>query len=92
MYIYRAKKQEKEVLRTVDMAFLEPGDVVITKAGGGGGWGNPLDRDVESVREDVKEEVVSIQRVRDVYGVVIDPKTLSVDYNETEQLRKKMRQ
>lgn len=91
MYICRAKTGKREVLRTVDMAFLEPGDVVITKAGGGGGWGNPLDRDVERVREDVKEEVVSIKRARDVYGVVIDPRTITIDYNATKRLREKMR-
>jgi N-methylhydantoinase B len=91
MYIYRAKKQTKEVLRTVDMANLGPGDTVITKAAGGAGWGNPLDRDVERVKEDVREGVVSVKRARDVYGVSIDPKTFAVDYDTTKKLREIMK-
>jgi N-methylhydantoinase B len=91
MYIYRARKHETEILRTVDMANLGPGDVVITRAGGGAGWGDPLNRDVERVREDVKERVVSIGRARDVYGVVIDPKTFTVDYGATKRLRDLMK-
>ena len=89
MHIFRAKTGRKEVLRTIDMAFAGPGDVVITRAGGGAGWGDPLEREVARVKEDVDEGIVSVKRAKAVYGVVIDPDTLTVDYAATERLRKR---
>ena len=64
---------------------------MISKGGGGAGWGNPLDRNPERVREDVEEMKVSIRRARNVYGVVINPRTRAVDYKATEELRKTLR-
>ncbi|MFH0915180.1 MAG: hydantoinase B/oxoprolinase family protein, partial [bacterium] len=39
-------------LRCCDVQYVQPGDIVWTKSGGGGGYGDPLDRDVEMVRWD----------------------------------------
>jgi N-methylhydantoinase B len=87
MYVYRAARKTKEILRTVDMTTVGPGDVVITKAAGGAGWGHPLNRDVERVKEDVREGVVSVQRAKDTYGVIIDPETFAINYEATNELR-----
>jgi N-methylhydantoinase B len=43
----------------------------IVRTGGGGGWGDPLDRDPEAVRHDVVEEFISPQSARDTYGVIL---------------------
>ena len=48
------------------------GDVVVMESGGGGGYGDPLERDPEAVRADVREGFVSAERARDGYGVVLD--------------------
>ncbi len=56
-------------------------------AAGGGGCGNPLERDPEMVERDVLEGYVSIERARKDYGVVINPKTLKVDTEATKRLR-----
>ena len=53
---------------------LKPGDVVTIDAAGGGGYGNPLERDPEMVESDVMEGYVSLEKAREDYGVVIDPK------------------
>ena len=45
---------------------------------GGGGWGNPFDRDPELVRQDVIEGYVSIESAARDYGVVIDPQTFEI--------------
>ena len=37
---------------------------------GGGGWGNPLARDMDAVRMDVWQNKVSVEAARDSYGVV----------------------
>jgi N-methylhydantoinase B len=66
---------------------LKPGDVVTIDAAGGGGYGNPLEREPEMVVSDVMEGYVSIEAARKDYGVVIDPKTFKVDMEETKKLR-----
>ena len=47
-------------------------DVVIMESAGGGGYGDPLERDPESVRADVQAGFVSAERAREGYGVVLD--------------------
>ena len=37
------------------------------------GWGDPRERDANTVREDVVAGLVSVERARDVYGVAVDP-------------------
>jgi len=66
---------------------LKPGDVVTIDAPGGGGYGNPLERDPEMVLNDVIEGYVSIESAKNDYGVIIDPETLEIDWEETKRLR-----
>ena len=89
MYFKRVGKEERERFRCMELTEVNPGDVLITYNTGGAGWGDPFDRDVEKVRKDVKEGIVSIERARDTYGVLIDGESLEIDYKATEQLRKK---
>jgi N-methylhydantoinase B len=70
---------------------LKPGDVVTIDAAGGGGYGNPLERELEMVVSDVMEGYVSLERAREDYGVVIDPKTMKVDEDATKKLRDSLR-
>ncbi len=70
---------------------LKPGDVVTIDAAGGGGYGNPLDREPERVERDVVEGYVSLEKAREDYGVVIDPKTLTLDKEGTRKLRESLR-
>jgi N-methylhydantoinase B len=70
---------------------MKPGDVIIMDAAGGGGYGDPLDRDPETVQEDVIQGYVSMEKARESYGVVIDPSSMKLDLSATEELRKSMR-
>lgn len=70
---------------------LKPGDVVLMEAAGGGGYGDPLERDPELVEQDVREGYVSIERAKEDYGVVLDLETLKVDQEATSELRKRLR-
>ncbi|WP_255171167.1 hydantoinase B/oxoprolinase family protein [Natrononativus amylolyticus] len=63
-----------------------PGDVISNRTGGGGGYGNPLERDPEAVREDVIDGYVSRETAREVYGVAITEDG-DLDREETESLR-----
>ena len=60
---------------------------MINFSGGGGGWGNPLLRDPQSVLDDVRNEYISLAGAKRDYGVVIDVQTMSVDLELTEQHR-----
>ncbi len=62
---------------------LKPGDVVTMDAAGGGGYGNPLERDLQSIREDVLDGYISIESAGKDYGVVINPDTLEINPKET---------
>ena len=70
---------------------LKPGDVVIMDAAGGGGYGEPLEREIEWVQRDVTEGYVSIESAREDYGVVIDQETEKVDLVATQELRKTLK-
>ena len=69
---------------------LHSGDKVVDYSQGGCGVGDPLERDVEAVREDVRNELVSIKSAREDYGVIVDPVTFEVDRKGTESLRKEL--
>ena len=68
-----------------------PGDVVAIFAGGGGGYGSPLDRDPRLVAQDIVDGLVTIKAARRDYGVVIDPDSLNVHSQATADLRREMR-
>jgi N-methylhydantoinase B len=63
---------------------------VIVRTGGGGGWGDPHERDPERVRWDVIEEFVSREAARELYGVVLKD-DLSVDEDATRALRQRLK-
>ena len=67
------------------------GDVIRHEWAGGGGWGDPLDRNPAQVLRDVRNEYVSAESARDDYGVVIDAATWTVDEAATGALRARLR-
>ncbi len=78
---------EKHMLK-VNGLKLNPGDTVTYYTGGGGGYGDPLERSPELVLDDVKEGYVSIQKAESDYGVVVK-NDLSIDEIFTRKLRRK---
>ena len=69
---------------------LDVGDIVVMQVGGGGGYGDPLDRDAEQVQTDVAEGRVSAEQARQLYGVALTPHG-EIDSAATETLRAGMR-
>jgi N-methylhydantoinase B len=55
-------------------------------SGGGGGFGNPYQRDAQKVAEDVREGYVSKAAAEKLYGVVLDDQ-YRVKETETSALR-----
>jgi N-methylhydantoinase B len=75
-------------------AQLPAGAVIAYQHGGGAGFASALLRDPEAVKEDVLDEIVSIARARDKYGVVLtgslEDYDIEVDIAATRALRRKM--
>lgn len=63
-----------------------PGEVISNRSGGGGGYGDPIERDPEAVREDVIDGYVSREAARDEYGVAITDDG-EINREETARLR-----
>jgi N-methylhydantoinase B len=57
---------------------------------GGGGYGDPIDRDPERVHRDVISGVVSVEHARTRYGLVLDASG-AVDHEATERQREAIR-
>ena len=70
----------------VSQVRLKAGDHFVYRAGGGGGFGPPRQRDAERVAEDVRQEYVSREAAREHYGVAIDENG-KVDIEQTRALR-----
>jgi N-methylhydantoinase B len=66
---------------------MKRGQVLRGDLPGSGGWGDPRERDARDVAEDVRQEKMSLARARDVYGVVVDPRSFAVDEVATARLR-----
>jgi N-methylhydantoinase B len=87
--------RETLVAGTADWVPLEPGDRIVYDYGGGGGFGDPLERDPAAVLEDVLDEYVSVEGAARDYGVVLtgslEELSLAVDADATAALRERLR-
>jgi len=68
---------------------LADNDVITWRTAGAGGYGNPLERDVEAVLRDVRAGFVSVEGAREDYGVVVSARPYTLDEAATAALRKK---
>jgi N-methylhydantoinase B len=73
----------KEIIRHV----VSAGTLVERFSGGGGGFGDPLDRPAAAVAADARDELISVDKALTDYGVVLDLETLEVDQAATERER-----
>jgi N-methylhydantoinase B len=91
----RAFSEDPFVVRhTADWVPMAAGDRIVYDYGGGGGWGDPLERPAEAVLDDVLDEYVSVEGARRDYGVVLigslEELTLEIDWSATEARRAEM--
>ncbi len=86
---------QPERLPNVAQVTIDPGQRIRGRDSAGGGYGDPLDREVERVLVDVFEGWETRKKARDVYGVVftgeIEDDTLAVDVAATEAQRDELR-
>ena len=74
-----------------DNVRVRAGDRVIFRTAGGGGWGDPLDRDPLRTRNDVARKLMTETKAREEYGVVLSGPDLDIDRRATDELRDSMR-
>ncbi|MBB6216089.1 N-methylhydantoinase B [Anaerosolibacter carboniphilus] len=80
------KKKGSECLKSKTPPLsLQPGDTLTLFSSGGGGWGNPYERDPQLVYEDYKNGYISKENALKAYGVVLTDK--GVQWSETEKIR-----
>jgi N-methylhydantoinase B len=86
---------ERMVDALADAEFVRAGELIRIRTTGGGGWGDPLDRDPAAVVRDVQWRKVSIEAARSDYGVVLadapDSGDPILDQSRTEALRTELR-
>ena len=84
---YRIKKDgTREKLPACALISVDPEDRILAISTGGGGYGNPKERDINRVAKDYRDGVISLDRARDVYGVILDDNG-AVKEAETYKLR-----
>jgi N-methylhydantoinase B len=89
--IRRGDTWEPEPENAKVLGRLRRDDAFLAQSGGGGGFGDPLERDIDLVANDVRQEYVSASIARDTYGVVLDANGRP-DRDATEELRSSIRQ
>ncbi|MDC0431365.1 hydantoinase B/oxoprolinase family protein [Paracoccaceae bacterium] len=75
---------------------IKSGDKFTRPTAGGGGFGDPLERETERVKQDVIDDYVSVERAKKDYGVVIrvvdaDMLHYEIDHDATEKTRADIR-
>jgi N-methylhydantoinase B len=80
-------REDEQELGKTEVVELEPGTTFTVMTAGGGGYGNPFERDPGAVLRDVELGMVTVESARDDYGVVLVEG--SVDADATAALRER---
>lgn len=78
---------DERPLKSKGLDKLKKGDVVSLRLPGGGGYGEPSERDPQAVVRDVRDGKVTVAAAASEYGVVLDDQNLRVDEAATQTTR-----
>ena len=90
-WMIRRNGEREPLPSKIDNVKVTTGDRIVFRTAGGGGWGDPLERDATRVRNDVARKLLTARRARDAYGVVLSGDGGTLDRRATEELRDSMR-
>jgi N-methylhydantoinase B len=93
-WVINPETDQEKVLPSGKMSnvALKKGDILSSQTAGAGGYGNPFERDINAVLNDVLNEKVSIANAEKLYGVVINLDNMEVDIEATKQMREAAKQ
>lgn len=67
-YSVLRQNQGPSILRSMDEVVLDPGDTIVVRTGGGGGYGDPRHRKPSLVRKDLENGYVTMKEAEKIYG------------------------
>lgn len=70
---------------------VQPGDRVVIQTSGGGGWGDPEERDLEKIAWDVRNGYVSLEAAKKEYHAIVNPVNFNIDLEATKALRSELK-
>ena len=76
--LIRRANGETERHAVVSGLTLHTDDVIQVMTGTGAGWGDPMDRPLELVKQDLKNGYITLEMAKKDYGVIVDPDTFEV--------------
>jgi len=86
-FVIEKGNQAPRRLRKVAAESMQMNDLIRLKTGGGGGFGNPMEREPERVLKDVIDGYITTEQAKNDYGVIVDTRAMKVDEQETANLR-----
>ena len=90
-WLVRADGSRERLGSKVDNVRVVEGDRIVFRTAGGGGWGDPLEREPERVRADVRRRLMSAEMAERDYGVVLTGDARDIDFAATEARRESIR-
>ena len=66
---------------------IQPGDIVAVGTPGGGGFGNPFERDPDAVLQDVRRGYYTVDQAQALFGVVLAGDLSDIDSDATASIR-----
>jgi len=88
-YLLRHRDGGTERLPSKCTVNLREGDTLVIRTPGGGGYGDPFNREPASVLRDVVNGLVSVEAAMREYGVVVDPESMQVRVEATKRTRRR---
>ncbi len=79
-----------EIMPAKSSTQMNNDDLQFAVRAGGGGYGDPLDRDPEMVEKDIKDGLCSIDLAKEIFGVIVEPESLGVDEAATTKRREEI--
>lgn len=79
--------EEQSELKAKEALSLKKYDTFTSYPSGGGGWGDPFERDPELVRIDARDEIISLNSAHKDYGVVLEGENYEINWEKTLELR-----
>ena len=93
MNVLRHAGGSEEILGVMISCAMGGGETLYHRQPGGGGYGDPLQRDPDHVTRDLRDDRVSLEAAREQYGVVFsEAAAVVVDHAATEAMRREMRE
>ena len=90
-WLVRSDGSRERLPSKIDNVQVVPGDRIVFRTAGGGGWGDALEREPVLVQRDVVRGLLTTEVARDGYGVVLHGPGNEMDRGATDDLRARLR-